>query len=182
MIDSVLVEEVEGGEGAMAARAMCPFDAVPALPAAGAGHRQPGRLVFRHNQQGTALTDEKCLIGRNAKDQCRRHGCDVNLSGGPPYRTRWEARLCGALSRRSVRCGARLSGVAGVVAAGRASLSARWSREFRRVRAERGAQPTSRTASILARFRRDLLSVRPHLLSGVRPDVPNDLTHWRPGC
>ena len=66
VVDPVLVEEVEGGEGAVAGRAVGSFDAVPAVLAARAGHRQPGGFVFRHNRQATGPHR------RNRRDRPRR--------------------------------------------------------------------------------------------------------------
>ena len=64
VIDAVAVEEVDVGEGAMAGRAVRAFDAVPAVGAAGAGHRQPGGLVLGHHRSVRAPADRKSLIGR----------------------------------------------------------------------------------------------------------------------
>jgi len=68
MIDAVAVEEVDVGEGAMTRRAVRAFDAVPAVGAAGAGHRQPGGLVLGHHRSVRAPTDRKSLIGRARPD------------------------------------------------------------------------------------------------------------------
>ena len=68
MIDAVAVEEVDVGEGAMTRRAVRAFDAVPAVAAAGAGHRQPGGLVLGHHRSVRAPTDRKSLIGRARPD------------------------------------------------------------------------------------------------------------------
>jgi hypothetical protein len=69
VVDSVLVEEVEGGEGAVAGRAVCPFDAVPAVLAARAGNRQPGGFVFRHNRRLRVPTDETEARARHRRRQ-----------------------------------------------------------------------------------------------------------------
>ena len=68
MIDTVVVEEVDVGEGAMTRRAVRAFDAVPAVGAAGTGHRQPGGLVLGHHRSVRAPTDRKSLIGRARPD------------------------------------------------------------------------------------------------------------------
>ena len=62
MIGSMLVEEIDGGEGAMTGSAVRSFDAVPLPPAAGAHHREPAGLVLRHNQQGTGGDRQEGLV------------------------------------------------------------------------------------------------------------------------
>jgi hypothetical protein len=68
MIDAVAVEEVDVGEGAVAGRAVRAFDAVPAVGAAGAGHRQPGGLVLGRHRSVRLLADRTRRIGRASLD------------------------------------------------------------------------------------------------------------------
>ena len=59
VIDAVSVEQVDVGEGAMAGRAVRALDAVPAMGAAGTGHRQPGGLVLGHHRSVRPPADRK---------------------------------------------------------------------------------------------------------------------------
>jgi hypothetical protein len=68
MIYAVPVEEVDVGEGAMAGRAVRPLDAVPTSGAAGAGHRQPSRLVVGHHRSVGPPADRKSMVGRDEPD------------------------------------------------------------------------------------------------------------------
>jgi hypothetical protein len=72
MIHAVSVEEVDVGEGAVAGRAVRPLDAVPTVGAAGAGHRQPSRLVLGHHRSVGPPADRKSKIGRDEPDGTRR--------------------------------------------------------------------------------------------------------------
>jgi len=81
VIDAVAVEEVDVGEGAMTRRAVRAFDAVPAVGAAGTGHRQPGGLVLGHHRSVRAPTDRKSLIGRARPDD---RVLSLAASGGVP--------------------------------------------------------------------------------------------------
>jgi hypothetical protein len=93
VIHAVVVEGSDVGEGAVTARAVCSVDAVPALSAAGARHRQPAGLVSWHVLQGRAAVRQSCRTP-TPPSRKRRRACTSRATSSPPSSCTGIRRRC----------------------------------------------------------------------------------------